>query len=148
MAAKPGKVLPDQWYLGMPALQVNTEQLGDARWRKVKSFGIQIRRLGKPAYRCLHSMHFAIAALEDPFQHPAVLAVSGPQKLAVVIRAKPVNVKNLGQLGARPLADLEKVGKVIAHVVAAERQHSHRVTAKFADLAGGGRSCFAAHNRT
>ena len=39
------------------------------------------------------------------------------------------------------------MGKVIAHIVAAEREHGHRVTAKFADVAGGGRGCFAAHGR-
>src|SRR5271169_6535382 len=83
MAAEPGKVFPDQRNLGMPALQIHVEQLGDVRWRKVKSFSIQISGLGKPANRCFYGVHFAVAALENPFQDPAVLAVSRPQEFAI-----------------------------------------------------------------
>src|SRR6202140_2746218 len=136
MAAKLGEVPPDRWYFGEPALHVHAEQFGDIRGGKVKSLRIQVRRFGEPTNRRIHSVHSAIAAFEDPFQHTAVLAVSGPEEFAVVVGAEPINVKDLGQVCAAPEADLEIVGEVIAHIVAAEREHGHRVTAKFANFAG------------
>src|SRR5260221_2149782 len=147
VVAKLGKVIPDRWYFGKPALHVHAEQLSDVRGRKVKSIGIRVRSLGTPADRRVHSVHFAIAAFEDPLQHSAVLAVSGPKVFAVVVGAEPVDVIDFGQLCTRPVPDLEIVGEVIAHVVATERKHGHRVTAKFADFAGGGRGGFAADGR-
>src|SRR5271157_3485988 len=147
MAAEPGKVLPDQWDFGKPAVHVHAQQPGEIGGRETKSLGIQIRRLGKPANWRIHSVYFAIAALEDPFQHTAVLAESGPEELAVLVGAEPVHVIDLRELGAGPGADPEIVGEVVAHVVAAEGEHRHRVAAKFSDFAGGGRGGFAARSR-
>ena len=147
MPAEPGKVLAYQWHLGKPAVHVHAEQLGNIRGRKIKPLSIQIRELGKLANRRIHGMNFAIAAIEDPFQNPAVLAESGPEEFALVVGAEPVHVKDPGQLGARPVADAQKVSEVIAHVVAEEGKHGHRVTAKFADFASGGRGGFAAARR-
>src|SRR5260221_12136867 len=90
VVAKLGKVIPDRWYFGKPALHVHAEQLSNVRGRKVKSLGIQVRRLGEPADRSIPSVHFAITAFEDPFQHSAVLTVSGPKVFAVVFVAEPV----------------------------------------------------------
>src|SRR5208283_799357 len=84
MAAEPGKVLTDQWYFLKPALYVDAEQLGDICRRQVEPLGVEIRGRGKPANRRIHSVRFAIAALEDPFQHAAVLAVSGPEEFTVL----------------------------------------------------------------
>ena len=42
-------------------------------------------------------------------------------------------------------ADLEPVLEIIAHVVAAEGQHGHRVAAHLPDRAGGGGGHFRAH---
>src|SRR5258708_13039683 len=79
VVAKLGKVIPDRWYFGKPALHVHAEQLSNVRGRKVKSLGIQVRRLGEPADRSIHSGHFAIPAFHNPFRPPAVLAVSIPK---------------------------------------------------------------------
>ena len=65
-----------------------------------------------------------------------VLAEAGPQELAVVVLAEPVDVEDPRQLGALAPADLEPVGEVVGHVVAAERQHRHRVEAELADVPG------------
>src|SRR5262249_17817731 len=53
--------------------------------------------------------------------------------------AEPVDVVDAGQLGGvGGFADRQPVGEVVAHVVAAERQHRERVVAQLADLAFGG----------
>src|SRR5208337_2634134 len=81
-------------------------------------------------------MSRALATLEDPFQHAAVLAVPRPEELPLFVGAEPVHVIDIGKLGVRMGADLEIVGKVIAHVVAEEGEHGHWVTAKFSNFAG------------
>src|SRR5580692_12778820 len=98
MAAELGKVCADQRHFSTPSLQVHAEQPGDIRRGNIKSLGIQIRGLGKPANRRIHRVRLTVAALENPLQHPAVLAVSGPEEFAVVAGAEPVYVKNPGQL--------------------------------------------------
>src|SRR5258708_22026967 len=147
MPAKFGEMFPDRWNFGKPALHVHAEQLCNIRGRKLKSLGIEARRLGKPANRRIYSVNFAGAAFEDPFQHRAVLAVSGPEEFAVAVGAEPVNVIDFWQLCAASGADLQIVGEVVAHIVATEREHSHWVTAKFTDVAGGGRGRLAADSR-
>ena len=70
-------------------------------------------------------------ALEDPLEHAAVLAVAGPEELAVGVLAEPVDVEDLRQLRrVGRLADRQPVREVVAHVVAAERQHRERVAAQ------------------
>ena len=75
-------------------------------------------------------MHLTVTALKDPFQHAAIFAIAWPKEFASLVLAKPVNVKNLRQLGrAGERSHLEPMRKVIAHVVAAKRKHSHGITA-------------------
>ena len=45
------------------------------------------------------------------------------------------------------LPHVEPVAEIVAHVVAAERQHGHGVAADLADLAGGGGGGLRAHGR-
>ena len=87
------------------------------------------------------------AAREHPRQHARVLAVAGPQEAAVVVLAEPVDVEDLRQLRARRAADLQPVGEVVGHVVAAERQHRERVEAQLADRAGRRGGLLRAHHR-
>src|SRR5207247_2150510 len=79
----------------------------------------------------------ALAAVDDPLQHPHVLAEAGPEEVAVVALAKPVDVEDARAVG-HPLAHAEPVDEVVADVVADEREHGHRVAADDADLSGGG----------
>src|SRR3546814_6357894 len=69
-------------------------------------------------------------ATDDPLEHAAVVAEPGPEELAVVALAEPVDPVELGELGALALADVEPVLEVVAHVVAAERQHGEGVEAQ------------------
>ncbi len=81
----------------------------------------------------------AAAAVENPLDDPQVLAVAGPEELALLVAAEPVDVEDLGR-AVHPLAHGQPVLEVVAHVVAAEGQHGHRVAADLALLAelGGG----------
>src|SRR5207249_3963643 len=75
--------------------------------------------------------------LDDPLEHPAVVAEPGPQERAAVALAEPVHPEQLRKLVSRAhRADLEPVAEVVAHVVATERQHGERVEAQLADRAG------------
>src|SRR5215471_14272176 len=66
----------------------------------------------------------------------------------MLVGAEPVHIENswkLGRIGL--LADLEPVREVIAHVIAAEGEHGHRVAPQLAHLAGRRRGGFAAGRR-
>ena len=90
----------------------------------------------------------AAAAAEDPREHAAVLAVARPEELAVGVLAEPVDVEELRQLRlVGRFADAQPVREVVAHVVAAERQHRERVAAQRADRAGRGGGRLGTHDR-
>ena len=89
----------------------------------------------------------ALAAAEDPVEDTRVLAVAGPHELPVLVLAEPVDVEDPRQLRALALADRQPVTEVVGHVVAAERQHRHRVPAQPADLAGGRGGRLGGHRR-
>ena len=94
------------------------------------------------ADRGLLGRSLAVDALDDPLQHPAVLAEARPQEAAVLVTTEPVDVEDARQLrGVVLLANSDPVVEVVAGVVADERQHRHRVAAYDAHLAdrGGGR---------
>src|SRR5436190_1847452 len=89
-------------------------------------------------------------ALDDPAQHAHVLAVAGPDELAVGTLPEPVDAEDLRQLRARAgqdSAEVEPVLEVLAHVVAHERQHRERVAPDDALRAGGGGGRLRAHRR-
>ena len=89
-------------------------------------------------------------ALEDPLEHPRVLAVAGPQERAVRVLAEPVHVEDLRAAASRSGASapmLQPVGEVVGHVVAAERQHGEGVAAQVAHGAGRGRRRLGRHDR-
>ena len=86
----------------------------------------------------------AVDAAVHPLQHAHVLAEAGPEEAAVVVFAEPVDVEDRRWIG-KLLAHVEPVLPVVAHVIAAERQHRHRVAARHADGAGGGGGRLGAH---
>ena len=57
-------------------------------WRGTRPIGVSTR------------LALAVAAAEDPLEHARVLAEPGPQELAVVVLAEPVDVEDLRQLRA------------------------------------------------
>ena len=76
----------------------------------------------------------AFATVYDPAQHPQIFTEAWPQKFAVIILAKPVDVKDPGQL-VRALRERQPVGPIISEIVATERFHRHRVAPHDSDFA-------------
>src|SRR5687767_11339861 len=58
---------------------------------------LEIRRARRQADRSLLRPSFALAALQDPLDHPHVLAVAGPEELAVRTLAEPVDQEDPGR---------------------------------------------------
>ena len=61
---------------------------------------------GTQPYGRLDGLALAGAAFEHPLEHPAVLAVAGPEKLAVRTLAEPVDVEEpwqLARIGRLPI---------------------------------------------
>src|SRR5262249_42948352 len=87
----------------------------------------------------------AVAAFKDPFEDAGIFAVAGPEEFALVVFSEPVDVENVGHAAAAGDSHFEPVGKVIAHVVAAERKHGHGIPPEVSDGAGGSGGGFAGH---
>src|SRR5271165_2000096 len=107
---------------------------------------VEISHFGDSSDGGIFGMDFAVATLKDPFEDAAVFAVAGPQKLSILVLAKPVHVENLWQLCVRLGSHLEPVRKVIPHVIAAKRKHGHGIVAQATNLSGDGGRGFAADN--
>ena len=86
-------------------------------------------------------------AFDHPFQNAGVLAVAGPEELALGAFSEPVHMKNAGHIFDE-FPHLEPVSEVVAHVVTAEGQHRHRVAAHLAERAGGGSGHLGSHRGT
>ena len=68
--------------------------------------------------------------VDDPLEHAHVLAEPGPEEVAVVVTAEPVDAEDARRAGDVP-SHVQPVGEVVAHVVAAERQHRHGVAPRW-----------------
>ena len=75
---------------------------------------------------CFYAVVLAVAAVKDPCQYTAVVAVSRPhestgQFFVSLVLAEPVNIENLWQLVCISfLTDVDPVLEVISHVVSTE----------------------------
>ena len=132
------EVLGDVLRLQLPGLGVHREQQGQVGPGDVQALKVQRSRCREVADRGPGGLGVAGQPLDDPLQHADVLAEAGPDELARRVLAEPVDVEQLRQLlRVGLLADLQPVPEVVAHVVAAERQHREGVVAQLADLALG-----------
>src|SRR3954470_19033040 len=95
---------------------------------------------GQPSQGTFLRASSLLTALHDPLQYTHVFAVPWPQEFAILTLAKPVHGKNAGRVrDAAPHA--EPVREIITHVITAERQHGHRVSAHLAYFCSGGCRC-------
>jgi hypothetical protein len=69
--------------------------------------------------------------VNDPLEHAHIFAETGPQKLPVGILAEPIDQKNAGRFADRAL-HFDPVAKIVAHMIAAEREHRHGIAADLA----------------
>src|SRR4029077_6873134 len=142
------EVLLDERHFRQPTLDVYTEKLLNMRALYVETSGIEIGDLGNPADWGLRGVHLSVTTLKNPFQNAAVFAEARPQKLAIRILTKPVDVENFRQLRwLRVLTYLEPMAEVVAHVVAAEPQHGPGIAAQLSGFPRDGGGGLAAHGR-
>ena len=90
----------------------------------------------------------AFDAVDHPLEHTHVFAVAGPDEFTVVALAEPVHAVNARQRVAASFElvfHVQPVLEIVAHVVAAKRQHGERVAAHHAHLADGGGGGLGAH---
>ncbi len=88
------------------------------------------------ADRGLDGLDLAVAAAEDPLQHARVLAEPGPQELAVLVLAEPVDVEDLRELRRRRC-----VGRSSASGPCSRRGCSRRTAAARTGRSAAGRRC-------
>src|ERR1035437_2801439 len=127
-------------HFALPGRGVNSLKLlergAEFSSRRVETSPFDVFKVGSPADGGFLALGSAPDAVDDPLENTHVLRVAGPQKTARLVLAKPVDVEDARRIGERPL-HLDPVPKVVAHVIAAERQHGHGVATDFADW----RSC-------
>jgi hypothetical protein len=116
------KVLPAEFHGGI--------ELGFAE--SVEALDAEILPVGGPADRGFVTGNPALASFDDPFEDSEVFAESWPQELSFGVFAEPVNVED-PRKSFDVFAHIEPMAEVIAHVVAAERKHRHRVASDGSD---------------
>ena len=124
--------------------EVHIHQLFELLLAEFQAAPIEVLVAGHPAESGFAGAGRAADAFDDPLQHAEVLAVAGPEELAFGVAAEPVDFENARRL-LELAAEIEPVAEVVAHVVAAERQHRERVAADLAELAERGGGHFRAH---
>ena len=112
--------------------------------REVEALPVDVVEVRGPANGGFFAERAAADTVDDPLEDAHVFAVAGPEEAAVGGFAEPVDVEDAGR-GREVALHLQPVTEVVAHVVAAEGQHGHGVTA---DLTDGAACCcggFGAH---
>src|ERR1051325_9025010 len=89
------------------------------RRKSFQTFQIQILRSRHTPDRALPRAAAPFAAINNPFQDTHVVAKTRPEKLALRVFAKPIDVKNQRRI-RQARAGFEPVPEVLADVVAAE----------------------------
>src|ERR1043166_8163340 len=120
----------------MPGREVDATELRVLRLRKLlKAFPVQILEARHDAKRRIDAAREPLAALDDPLQHAHVLAESRPDELSLSIASEPVHAEDARRLlyGA---AHPQPMVEVVAHVVAAEGKHGHRIAPPHPPFAG------------
>src|SRR5207302_10264741 len=120
------------------------EKLIDALVVDLEFIKIEIMQTGQPADGRSNRAVAAFATIDYPLLHAHVVAETGPEKFSARAFAEPVHVENKRRFG-QPFPDREPVPKIIADVVAAEREHRHRVAPNLSDRASRGGGCFRRH---
>src|SRR6266498_1064834 len=83
-----------------PSFAVNSHQLIEIGFRNFESFATQARRLGHITDGGLIRLAAALAALDDPAQHPQVFAEAGPEKPAALVALEKVYAEDFRRIGS------------------------------------------------
>src|SRR5215831_19396728 len=80
--------------LARPACLVDAHHLREALGREVEPGPVEVAVRGLESERSLDRVTAAAAALDDPLQHPHVLAEAWPRKATVLVGPEPVHVED------------------------------------------------------
>ena len=69
-------------------------------------------------------------AIDDPFEHPHVLAEARPEEFSIPAFAGPIHIEDERRV-CETFSDTDPMPEIIADIVSAERQHRHRIAANF-----------------
>src|SRR5271170_467424 len=105
---------------------------------EVEALPVDVVEVRGPADGGFFAESAAADTVDDPLEDAHVFAVAGPEEAAVGRFAEPVDVEDAWR-GGEVALHLEPVTEVVAHVVTAEGQHSHRIAPHLAD--GPSRGC-------
>ena len=120
-----------------PGGAIDGLQLVELLFGKVQALPFHVAVFGDPADGGFAGFGTDPGAVYDPFKDAHVFAVAGPDELSLGALAEPVHVEDARGDAERAL-HLDPVTKVVAHMVAAEREHGHGIAANFADFPGCG----------
>src|ERR1043165_70965 len=105
-----------------PGVSIESLQLIELFFRKIHARPLHVIITWRPADRRFFAERTAMSAIDYPLQHAHVLAEPGPHDVAVFVLAEPIHVENLWRFVQQAL-HLRSDTKIVAHVIAAERQH-------------------------
>ena len=127
---------------------MDREELVHLRSRDVQPIEVELTLRGDAAHGRVDSLGLAFDTAHDPLEDARVVPEAGPDVVAVLVLAEPVDLVDLRQFLRRgELTDLEPVRPVVRHVVTAERQHGEGVAAQGADTSLGGSGLLRGHRR-
>src|ERR687896_301427 len=108
---------------------IDIHDLVEPLFGKAQPFPDQLFVGRHPAQGAFDTAAAATAAFHDPFERAHVFTVPGPDKLALLVFAEPVDPEDERWGGHALAPDLKPVLPIIVHVIAAKRQHRHRIAA-------------------
>src|SRR5580698_9899666 len=105
----------DQRQLLAPLGGIDRQRAVDVGGVDVEPVEVEVVGGGNDTDRRLLAARLVLDAIDDPLEHPAVLAEARPQELAALAPPEPVDEEHLGQLGLiRVLAEVDPVLEVVA----------------------------------
>src|SRR5271156_5143298 len=131
-------------HLLLPLCAINRLQNIEGSARKGQTLPVDVLKVWRPSDRRLLTQRPPTNPIDDPLENTHVLAISRPQKLPIRPLPEPVHMKHPRRSRQVPL-HLQPMPEVVAHVVPAERQHSHRITPYLANRRSRSRRSLRAH---
>ncbi|OPZ96483.1 MAG: hypothetical protein BWY71_01916 [Planctomycetes bacterium ADurb.Bin412] len=133
-------------HLHLPGFGIDFQQSFHIFFGQVQAGHVDIFQFRNKSDSRLAGVHLAAAPGQNPLQNAEVFPKTGPEVAIVLVLTEPVDMENL-RLPAHPHAHPQPMLEVVRHIVAAERQHGHRVAPDFALLAVLSGGPFAGHRR-
>ena len=125
--------MPEQFTL--PLFAVDGHQLIERFLREIEAVPAEILVARHPADWTFDPGSAPAHSADHPLQDAHVLAVAGPDELSLFVLAEPVDAENPRRI-TQPTPHLQPMVEIVAHVVAAERQHRERIAPNLAHGAG------------